>query len=236
MIAGAGPVGLTLALELARHDVPTVVVDRKPHLAQEGSRAIVIARHTLETFRRLDCAEPMLAKAVTIARARTFFRETELFSVEFPSTRPSELPAFVNLQQTYTEHTLYECVERSPSVEVRWSSEVAGVEQDGNGVDVALDTGSVRASFLVGCDGAASAVRKLAGIDFAGRTFRDRFLIADVRAQLPFQNERRFYFDPPFNRGRQVLIHQQPDDEWRIDWQVPVETDAERERASGACF
>jgi 3-(3-hydroxy-phenyl)propionate hydroxylase len=88
-------------------------------------------------------------------------------------------------------------------------------------------------AYVVGCDGAGSTVRQFAGITFPGRTFGDRFLIADVRADLSFPNERRFYFDPPSNPGRQVLIHPQPDDEWRIDWQVPPDTDVEEERRSG---
>lgn len=226
---------MTLALELARVDVPSVVLDRKPGLDRAGSRAIVIARHTLETFRRLGCAGPMLARAVEIARARTYFREAELFCVEFPRAGPGSLPRFVNLQQTHTERALHAAVERARHVEVRWRASVTGVEQNERGVTVELDDGRrVDGSYLVGCDGAGSTVRKLLGVAFAGKTFPDRFLIADVRADLAFANERRFFFDPPSNPGRQVLIHQQPDGEWRMDWQVPVETDAEAERASGA--
>ena len=74
----------------------------------------------------------------------------------------------------------------------------------------------------------------MTGIGFGGDTFDDRFLIADIRADLPFPNERHFHFDPPWNPGRQVLIHPQPDGIWRIDWQVAPETDAEAERESGA--
>ena len=235
LVVGAGPVGMTLALELARYDVDVVLVDRKPHLERRGSRAIVLARHALETFARLGCAEPLLEKAVVLARARTFFRETELFCVEFPRVEPREIPLFVNLQQTYTEQALHERV--SGSAEVRWSTEAVALEQRSAGVDLRVRTPrgdqTLRGSFVVGCDGAGSAVRKLAGIPFDGRSFHDRFLIADVRAHLPFANERRFYFDPPFNPGRQVLIHQQPDEEWRLDFQVRADTDAEQERVSG---
>jgi hypothetical protein len=70
-------------------------------------------------------------------------------------------------------------------------------------------------------------------VAFDGYTFDDRFLIADIRAELPFTNERHFHFDPPWNPGRQVLIHPQPDGVWRIDWQVPPETDADAERDGG---
>jgi 2-polyprenyl-6-methoxyphenol hydroxylase-like FAD-dependent oxidoreductase len=234
LIVGAGPVGMTLALELARYDVPSVLLDAKPHLEREGSRSMVIARHTIETFLRLGCGEQVLAKGVALASARTYFGEVELFSIEFPEARPGEVPRFLNLQQTYVEEYLYELVRASPLIETRWSSEVTGLEQDRDGVTLTLKDGSkLRGAFVLGCDGAASDVRRLVGTEFTGRTFNDRFLIADVRAEVPFPNERRFFFDPPQNPGRQVLIHPQPDSEWRIDWQVPSTTDPDAERASG---
>jgi 2-polyprenyl-6-methoxyphenol hydroxylase-like FAD-dependent oxidoreductase len=234
LIVGAGPVGMTLALELARFDVPSVVLDGKPHLERIGSRSMVIARHTIETFLRLGCGEQVLAKGVALASARTYFRDVELFCVQFPEAAEGEIPRFLNLQQTYVEEYLYELVVRSPLIDVRWESEVTGLVHDAADVTLTLRDGeTLRGSYAVGCDGPHSTVRKLAGIAFAGRSFNDRFLIADVRAELPFPNERRFFFDPPHNPGRQILIHPQPDSEWRFDWQVPSETDAEGERASG---
>jgi 2-polyprenyl-6-methoxyphenol hydroxylase-like FAD-dependent oxidoreductase len=225
---------MALALELARLDVSSVVLDSKPHLERIGSRSMVNARHTIETFFRLGCGEEVLAKGVALASARTYFRDIELFSVEFPETAAGEIPLFLNLQQTYVEEYLYGVVAASPKIEVRWGSEVSGLGQDEDGVRLTLTSGgTAEGEYLVGCDGARSTVRRLSGIDFPGRSFEDRFLIADVKAELPFPSERRFFFDPPHNPGRQVLIHPQPDSEWRIDWQVPSETDPEAERASG---
>jgi 2-polyprenyl-6-methoxyphenol hydroxylase-like FAD-dependent oxidoreductase len=235
LIVGAGPVGMTLALELARYDVPSILLDSKRHLEREGSRSMVIARHTIDTFLRLGCGEQVLAKGVALARARTYFRDIELFCVEFPEATGGEVPRFLNLQQTYVEEYLHALVTESPLIDVRWDSEVTGLVADPRGVTLSLGGGEapVRAAYAVGCDGPHSTVRQLARIEFPGRSFDDRFLIADVRARLSFPNERRFYFDPSHNPGRQVLIHPQPDSEWRIDWQVPSETDPEAERASG---
>ncbi len=237
LIAGAGPVGLTLALELAAHDVRSLVIDRKPGLDPTGSRAIVVGAHTLATFRRLGVVEPMLAKGVVIERARTYFRSRELFSVDFPPPAPGELPRFINLQQTYTERWLLDAVERSPLIDVQWDTGVTGHFEEGGQVTL-VTQGRHGLQFLSGdyavaADGAHSTLRKLVEVPFTGHTFPDRFLIADVRADLPFPNERRFYFDPPWNPGRQVLIHAQPDSEWRIDWQVPVDTDVAAERRDG---
>jgi 3-(3-hydroxy-phenyl)propionate hydroxylase len=235
LIVGAGPVGLTLALELARFDVPTVVFDAKPDATAEGSRAIVLARHALATFVRLGCGAPMLDKAVVLSRARTYYHDAELFCVEFPREREGELPRFVNLQQTYTEAALLDEVARLPAAEVRWNAHVSDLRQDGDGVTALLDGGGeVRGAYAVGCDGARSTLREVLGVGFPGRSHPDRFLIADVRAATPFpRDERRFFFDPPENPGRTMLVHPQPDDEWRLDWQVPGDTDAEAERRSG---
>jgi 2-polyprenyl-6-methoxyphenol hydroxylase-like FAD-dependent oxidoreductase len=232
---GAGPVGMSLALELARHGVRSTLVDQKPHLEPIGSRSIVIARHTLESFEALGCLEPVRAKAVALRSARTYFRNTELFQKTLPIPE-GELPAFVNLQQTHTERALLDRVQSCGLVDVQWGCELQSIEQSQNAICAHLRTSSgesrIECQYLVGCDGARSTTRQALGITFPGRSFADRFLIADIRCRLDFADERRFYFDPPFNPGRQVLIHPQPDSEWRIDWQVPGDTDAEQERSS----
>jgi 3-(3-hydroxy-phenyl)propionate hydroxylase len=234
LIVGAGPTGLTLALELARFGVASAVVDAAAGPTEEGSRAIVIARHALDVWDDLGCARPMVEKGVVLARARTYFRDRELFCREFPEPAPGEIPLFINLQQVFTERVLRAAVEASRAVELRWGARVAALEQDAERATVRLEDGEeLSAAYLVGCDGAHSTVRELLSVPFPGKAHHDRFLICDVRARLPFPNERRFFFDPPYNRGRTVLIHPQPDDEWRIDWQVPEQTDGDAERHSG---
>jgi 2-polyprenyl-6-methoxyphenol hydroxylase-like FAD-dependent oxidoreductase len=229
-VVGAGPVGLTAALELAARGVPAVVLEAKAGLEPVGSRAIVLARHALASFRRLGCPE-IAERGVVLDRARTYVGETELFTIEFPRVAADELPAFVNLQQTFTERALL-----ARAGDVRFGAPVTNLRQHDEGVTLTTDGGEVEASYVVACDGAHSTVRNLLGLEFPGKTFRDRFLIADVRVELPGfpRNERRFFFDPPSNPGRQILVHPQPDGEWRIDWQVAPETDAEAEREAGA--
>jgi 2-polyprenyl-6-methoxyphenol hydroxylase-like FAD-dependent oxidoreductase len=238
-VVGAGPVGLTAALELAARGVPTVVLEAKSTLEPIGSRAIVLARHALATFRRLGCPE-IAERGVVLDRARTYVGETELFAIELPRAAAHELPAFVNLQQTYTERALLARAKQSELIEIRWNCAVRSVRKTDRKVILGVQgiggNEKVVAAYVVACDGAHSTARKLLGLEFPGKTFHDRFLIADVRAEFPGfpRNERRFFFDPPSNRGRQILVHPQPDAEWRIDWQVPAETDAEAERESGA--
>ncbi|MGW4473411.1 FAD-dependent monooxygenase [Nonomuraea sp. NPDC004354] len=218
VIAGAGPVGLATALLLARWRVPTVVLEAAARRDPTGSKAICFQRDVLDILDRVGVAAPMVAEGVTWTTGRTYFREHELFSVTFPR---AEVPPWINISQARVEELLCARVAAEPLVDLRYGSAVIGYREDADGVDVLTGDGPVRGSHLVGADGPRSAVRRLAGIGFPGRSFADLFLICDIKATLPFPSERRFYFDPPWNPGRQVLVHQCPDSVWRIDWQVP---------------
>jgi 2-polyprenyl-6-methoxyphenol hydroxylase-like FAD-dependent oxidoreductase len=180
-VVGAGPIGLTAALELAALEIPSVVLEAKPQLEPIGSRAIVLAHDALATFRRLGCDE-IPREGVRLTRARTYLQETELFTREFPPALPDGLPTFVNLQQTYTEQALLRRAEESALVDVRFNSIVTDLRQDANSVTVELESSdAVTVDYAIGADGAHSTVRKLLGVDFPGKSFEDRFLIADFR-------------------------------------------------------
>jgi 2-polyprenyl-6-methoxyphenol hydroxylase-like FAD-dependent oxidoreductase len=237
VVAGAGPVGLTTALLLAGHGVPSVVLEAKEAPDRVGSKAICMQRDALWVLDRVGVAEAMVAEGVTWTVGRTYYRDRELFSVRFPEEQGG-MPPWINLSQSRTEALLIAEARRSALVDLRWGERVTGVVQDGHGVEVATEgrggRGTVGGSFLVGADGSRSAVRRLLGVDFPGRSYEEQFVIVDVACDLDFPNERRFYFDPPWNPGRQVLVHECPGKVWRIDWQVPAGYDLEAERASGA--
>jgi 2-polyprenyl-6-methoxyphenol hydroxylase-like FAD-dependent oxidoreductase len=237
LVVGCGPVGMTTALCLARVGVPSVVLEAADGLSGAGSKSICVQRDVLEIFERVGLGRAMAARGVSWTLGRTYFRGTELFQIRFPPVATAAFPPFVNLGQAEVESFLLRAVEASELVEVRWGHRVEEVEQDEDGVTltVAGPRGRERlaAPYAVACDGPRSTVRKALGVEFPGHSFPDRFLIADVRAKLPFPSERRFFFDPPFNPGRQVLVHPQPDDVWRIDWQIAGEVDLDGELASG---
>ncbi|HZB28584.1 MAG TPA: FAD-dependent monooxygenase [Streptosporangiaceae bacterium] len=234
LIVGGGPVGLTTALLLARWGVPSIVFEAEPVRDRTGSRAICFQRDVLDIFDRIGCAEAMIAEGVTWTTGRTYYREHELFTVTFPRPAPGGPPPWINISQASVEGYLAAAAAKQPLIDIRAGQPVIGGRQTDTGVEVDTPAGTVRGSHLVGADGGHSTVRRLLGIEFPGRSYDDLFLICDIRADLPFPNERRFFFDPAWNPGRQVLVHQQPDSVWRIDWQVPPDFDPGAERASGA--
>lgn len=237
LVCGAGPVGLVTALLLARWGVPSTVLEAASGRDVSGSRAICLQRDVLEVFDRIGCAASMLAEGITWSVGRTFYREHELFATTCSDPGYSSLPPWINLSQCSTERYLLNAVKANPLVDLRFDHRVVALTQDRAGVEVEVATGGgrrLRASQVVAADGARGAVRRLLGVGFPGHSFADQFLIADIRAELPFPHERRFHFDPECNPGRQVLVHEQPDSVWRIDWQVPADYDLATERASGA--
>ncbi|MFU1913197.1 FAD-dependent oxidoreductase [Bordetella avium] len=222
-IVGAGPVGLTTALDLARRGVRVLVLDDDCRLST-GSRAICFAKRTLEVWDRLGVGQRMVDKGVSWNVGKVFFREGEVWRFDLLPESGHQRPAFINLQQYYAEGYLLEAAQAEPNIELRWKNKVAGVESGDDGVLLAIETPdgpyALRTQWLIACDGARSPIRRLLGLEAHGRIFKDRFLIADVKMTAPFPAERWFWFDPPFHPNQSVLLHRQPDDVWRIDFQL----------------
>ena len=237
IVSGNGPVGQTAALLLARWGLPVVLLDARPERDLVGSKSICQQRDVLDIWDSVGAGRRIAEIGVTWARARTFYQGQELFCQEFEDRGTSYFPPFVNISQCRTEQILDEQIAGQPLIDVRWGHAVAGLEQYDAGVSVTCDTAAgpvvVHGSHAVACPGTrGDVVRRLLGVQYQGRTFGDQFLICDIRTDLPgWERERRFYFDPEWNPGRQVLIHPCPDSTYRIDWQVPEDFDlAEQER------
>ncbi|MDB5821183.1 MAG: putativev FAD-dependent monooxygenase, partial [Rhizobacter sp.] len=199
-----------------------------------GSRAICFAKRTLEIFDRLGCGDRMVDKGVSWNVGRLFFRDEEIYHFDLLAEAGHSRPAFINLQQYYVEGFLAERAAQLPMVDIRWKSAVSGVEVHDDHAVLTVDTPDgpyrLEAQYTVACDGSRSSVRRSMGLESKGQTFRDRFLIADVKMTAPFPSERWFWFDPPFHRNQSVLLHRQPDDVWRIDFQLGWDADPEEEK------
>ena len=232
-IVGAGPVGLSLAIDLAQRGIPVVVLDNDDRLST-GSRAICFAKRTLEIFDRLGVGDRMVAKGVSWNVGKVFLRDEQVYRFDLLPETGHERPAFVNLQQYYVEGYLVERTAQLPLVDLRWKNAVVGTQTHDDRVTLTIATpdGEYRldADHVVACDGSRSAVRRHLGLESKGRTFRDRFLIADVRMDIDAPAERWFWFDPAFHPNQSVLLHRQPDGVWRIDFQLGWDADPEHEK------
>ncbi len=233
VVVGAGPVGLAAAIDLAQSGTDVLLLDDDDRLST-GSRAICFAKRTLEIFDRLGCGEPMVRKGVGWNKGRVFFREDPLYSFDLLPEEGHHRPAFINLQQYYVEGYLLERAQDLPNLEIRWKNRVAGAAQSRDEVTLQVETPdgayALRADYLIAADGSRSFIRKALGHESKGQTFRDRFLIADVRMEADFPAERWFWFDPPFHPNQSVLLHRQADNVWRIDFQLGWDADPVAER------
>ncbi|MFP4137366.1 MAG: FAD-dependent oxidoreductase [Halomonas sp.] len=234
VIVGAGPSGLTAAIDLALQGIDTVLLDDN-NTVSVGSRAICFAKRTLEIMDRLGAAQPMLDKGVTWQHGRVFFQEREVYDFNLLPEEGHRVPAFINLQQYYLEEYLVDRAEElKEHIDLRWLHKVTAVDSqpDHSVVTIATQDGDYRLScdYLLVADGANSKIRDQLGLECKGQVFQDRFLIADVVMKADFPTERWFWFDPPFHPDQSVLLHKQPDNVWRIDFQLGWDADPEEEK------
>jgi 3-(3-hydroxy-phenyl)propionate hydroxylase len=223
VVVGAGPVGLSLAIDLAQRGQSVVLLDDADRIG-EGSRAICFSKRSLEFWDRLGIGQRMVDKGVVWSVGKIFHGNSQLYQFNLLPEQGHKRPAFINLQQFHAEAYLVDRVEELAAISLRWCNKVAGLEQRNDHVALTIATPDgpycLHASFVVACDGARSSLRQMVGAEFAGQAFEDQFLIADVRMSAEFPTERWFWFDPPFHAGRSALLHKQPDDIWRIDLQL----------------
>jgi 3-(3-hydroxy-phenyl)propionate hydroxylase len=228
VVVGAGPVGLSLAIDLAQRGQAVVLLDDADRIG-EGSRAICFSKRSLEYWDRLGTGQRMVDKGVVWSVGKIFHGHSQLYQFNLLPEPGHKRPAFINLQQFYAEAYLVDRVEQLPAIDLRWRNKVIALEQRNDSVALTIATpdGPYRmlACYVVACDGARSSLRQMVGAEFAGQMFEDQFLIADVKMTAAFPTERWFWFDPPFHAGRSALLHKQPDDIWRIDLQLNPDAD-----------
>ncbi|MFD7548098.1 FAD-dependent monooxygenase [Streptomyces sp. NPDC059816] len=223
IVVGAGPVGLTLALALARSGVPSVLLDEGPGKEEpRPARTAVLHDDTVRWVEQLIGAS--FTEAGTGTRWtgwRALRRKQSAQHLAFDHTTPSPL----HLAQHSLTAALREAIDGQSLVKVAVDSRVDGVEQDGSGLTVHTrgPKGTWwRGSYLVGCDGPRSTVRKLLDIRFPGRTAVERHAVATLRTELPRPGEALVHRMPPWRlSGTEVTGRPLPDGSWRLDWLLP---------------
>ncbi|MGV9350133.1 FAD-dependent monooxygenase [Streptomyces spiralis] len=182
LIAGAGPVGLTAALELRRRGVRCRLVDRLTERLPYA-RAVGVQPRTLEIWDRMGVVRAALDAAVPLRGLLVYVNGSQQADIEL--TLPPQVPyGFASLPQDETERILEEHLARYDT-HVERGTELVSFEQDAAGVTSRLRAGTgeeteLRSQFLVGCDGAHSLVRERLGLSFQGGTFPEAYLLADV--------------------------------------------------------
>ena len=240
LVVGAGPIGLVTALGLARQGVRVTVLESELQVS-EGSRAIVFTRRSMEILQQAGVAERMTAKGLPWRFGNSFYRGQRVFRMEAPHREDDRFLPMTNLQQQYVEEYLLDALAAYPNAQVRWGHKVKrlvdnlGESDDAgsgtvtpyptHGVTLEIDTPTgaylQHAPWVVAADGARSVLRAACGLKLEGAAYEGRFVIADIRIDLPLPTERLAFFDPPWNPGNTVLMHREPDSIWRVDYQLP---------------
>ncbi len=236
VIVGGGPIGLGTALDLGKRGTPVLVLDDHEGPGR-GSKAICFSKRALDICHRLGAAAPMVEKGVVWNVGRVFYDDGQIFEFNLLPEDGHRHPAFINLQQPYFEQFLFEAIEEAQKagapIEIRGGNAVTNIATHDIYTRIDIDTPDgpyqLDADWLIACDGAKSPIRTMLGLDFEGRVFEDNFLIADVKMKADFPTERWFWFEPPFAEAQSALLHKQPDDIWRIDFQLGWEIDREKE-------
>ena len=229
LIAGGGPVGMTLAALLARQGIATLVIEADEGYCS-GSRAICISRRSQEILAWAGAAAALVAKGLPWTGGRSYWRDTEVLHFQMPSEPTQRFAPMVNIQQFYVEEFVHQSMQVQPElVDVRWSSRVESVRTDGGGAEVQVRTSdgtqTLRCDYLVACDGGRSTVREQLGLQLEGTQYEGRYVIVDIVQKTRRPVERLAWFDPPSNPGSTLLMHRQPDDVWRIDYQIRDDED-----------
>jgi 3-(3-hydroxy-phenyl)propionate hydroxylase len=233
LIIGAGPMGLTQALDLAHRGVPSVVLDDN-NTVSVGSRAVCYAKRPLEIWDRLGVGEDFAAAGVQWKVGKVFFRNELAYGFDLLPETQHKMPAMINYQQYHLEERLVRACGESPLVDLRWKHKLLAIEQHADHATLTVETPDgifkMQADWVVAADGANSDTRRMIGADFSGQFFQDRFLIADVVMKADFPTERWFWFDPPFHHNQSVLLHKECDNVWRIDFQLGWDADPVEEK------
>ena len=198
LIVGAGPVGLLLANLLGQQNVECLLIDKERELP-DWSRALAVTPASLALLKRAGLATPFIENGVRVERARVYDERAEAGVLDFSGLR-SDFPFVLSLPQADTMTLLREVLPRHPSVTFCPGLELKGLipgESSARallGVPGARRSFGVDASWIIGCDGAASTTRAAAGIDFTFRSSPPGFVTADYLDQTGWGAEARLFF------------------------------------------
>jgi 2-polyprenyl-6-methoxyphenol hydroxylase-like FAD-dependent oxidoreductase len=224
IIVGAGPTGLSLAVQLMRYNIDFVIFDKKEGVT-ELSKALVVHARTLEIYDQVDLAEKAVARGEQVQKVALMHDGKISAHLDFSDFGAglSPFPFMLIFEQSKNEHLLYEHLQRNDKV-VQWQTELDSLTQDADSVKVAIKTISgetqiIAASYLVGCDGASSPTRQILGLPFEGSTHPRLFYVADV--QMEFSGEEGTGYPVLGHDSFVLMVPMQDEKRWRLIGNLP---------------
>ena len=194
LIVGAGPTGLALTCQLIRYGVDFVIIDKK-ETTTPYSKAIGVQARTLEIYEQIGLADKLIAQGLIAEKARMFAGGKLRGEIEFNELGKgmSPYPYVLLVEQGKHEALVYDHIKRQGK-DIRWQCELESFKQDADGVSATIktalgETETIKAKYLVGCDGSKSLVRHALGLTFEGSTFERLFYVADVQIEWAFGHD-----------------------------------------------
>jgi 3-(3-hydroxy-phenyl)propionate hydroxylase len=224
-IVGGGPVGMAMAIALARQGIASVVLEADDSVCS-GSRAGCLTSRSLEILEPMGAAAAVMHQGLPWAEGWSYHRTEEVLHLQVPQDPMATFPRLVNIQQCYIEQFLVDAIDarHAERTDIRWQTRVDALRSDAEGVELDVSTPlgayTLRADWVVATDGARSTVRKELGARFVGTRYDGQYIIADIKMASAMPPGRRAWFDPPSNPGATLLLHKHKDDLWRFDYQL----------------
>jgi 3-(3-hydroxy-phenyl)propionate hydroxylase len=230
LVVGGGPVGLTLAALLAKYGVSVTVAEADAGYCT-GSRAICMSRRSQEIMGWIGADAKMSSVGLPWTGGRSYWRDKEVLNFQMPHDTTQRFAPMVNIQQYYVEQYADEAMLAMGLKDaVLWNTKVLSVSPANNSVEATLAAAdgtisAMTADYVVACDGGKSTVRESFGLKLQGVQYDGKYVIVDIEQETKRPVERLAWFDPPSNPGSTILMHRQPGNIWRIDYQVRDDED-----------
>lgn len=222
-IVGAGPIGMASALLLAKQGIKVILLSAEQQLS-EGSRALVYTKRSMEILNAAGVADKMLTKLLPWTHGNSIYKGQVAFRMASPTTPDDQFSPLNNLQQNWLEDYLYRTIQTHDNIEVRWGNKVVAQAQSEDAVTLGIQTpeGEYRhvSAWVIAADGGRSGMRERMNLRMEGASYEGKFVIADIRIHLDYPTERLAFFSPDWNPGNTILMHREPDDIWRFDYQL----------------
>ncbi|MEH2048797.1 FAD-dependent monooxygenase [Nostoc sp.] len=224
IIVGAGPTGLSLAVQLIRYGINFVIFDKKQGIT-DLSKALVVHARTLEIYDQVGLAQQAVADGEIVQKVNLMHDGKISAQIDFSNFggQLSPFPFMLVFEQNKNERLLYEHLQHNGK-EVQWQNEMESLTQDANGVKAVLknatgETQTIEAQYLVGCDGAGSPTRHLLDFHFEGSTYPRLFYVADV--DMEFAADKATFYVTLAENSFVLIVPMQGEKHWRLIGNLP---------------